>query len=703
MSSAGGPGQIITFYSYKGGTGRTMALANLACLLAQRKDGDKPILAIDWDLEAPGLHLFLRDLLSMGTKDHQKAESALNDHEGLIDFFIAVRDKLEAQNQVSKNIGKGQTEEEAAELLRQIDFERFVMPTTIPKLYLLKAGRFDADFARRVNTFQWEDLYNRSPWLFQSLAGFLAERYDYVLIDSRTGRTDTSNICTMLLPQKLVVVFTPNRQSLTGVEELVKQATAYRRKSDDFRALLVYPLPSRIENSEPKRRELWRFGDEQHDIIGYQARFEKMFKEAYDLPQCDLEKYFDAVQVQHVPSYAYGEELAVLTERGTDISSLHFRFKTFCDWVVGGAPAWEAPKVVSDKEQELADQLEKERRKSARFRRIVQIAGAVVLALVIIAGVYWGPSTYREFRARRQLQPLGLSLSTNIYPKGLIVAGKPDNQALVAARPVLASLPNLTELDLSGTSLSDVSPLSGLGSLAKLSLTSTAVRDLSPLNGLTDLYWLDLQFTPVSDLSPLKDLPKLDDLLLASTMVEDLTALRDFKSLSLLYLASTKVTDLTPLQGQTNLYTLDVSSTLVSDLTPLKNLTYLHYLRLSATHVSDVAPLKDLTSLEELNLADTKVTDISPLKGLTNLANLDLTGTNVSDLSPLQNLASLKTLNISITKVTDVSPLKGLTNLETLNITGTKITDLSPLKGLKVKVTRAEPAGGPDNPSNPAK
>ena len=27
-------GQIITFYSYKGGTGRTMALANLACLLA---------------------------------------------------------------------------------------------------------------------------------------------------------------------------------------------------------------------------------------------------------------------------------------------------------------------------------------------------------------------------------------------------------------------------------------------------------------------------------------------------------------------------------------------------------------------------------------------------------------------------------------------------------------------------------------------
>ena len=30
------PGKIVTFYSYKGGTGRSMALANTACMLAQR-------------------------------------------------------------------------------------------------------------------------------------------------------------------------------------------------------------------------------------------------------------------------------------------------------------------------------------------------------------------------------------------------------------------------------------------------------------------------------------------------------------------------------------------------------------------------------------------------------------------------------------------------------------------------------------------
>src|SRR5260370_24490896 len=48
-------GSVITFYSYKGGAGRTMALANVATLLAswQRK-----VLVIDWDLEAPGIEHF---------------------------------------------------------------------------------------------------------------------------------------------------------------------------------------------------------------------------------------------------------------------------------------------------------------------------------------------------------------------------------------------------------------------------------------------------------------------------------------------------------------------------------------------------------------------------------------------------------------------------------------------------------------------
>src|SRR4026207_2090265 len=53
-------GRILTFYSYKGGTGRSMALANIAWILAS---SGRTALMIDWDLEAPGLHRHFPPLL----------------------------------------------------------------------------------------------------------------------------------------------------------------------------------------------------------------------------------------------------------------------------------------------------------------------------------------------------------------------------------------------------------------------------------------------------------------------------------------------------------------------------------------------------------------------------------------------------------------------------------------------------------------
>ena len=53
-------GKVVTFYSYKGGTGRTMALANTAWILAS--NGYK-VLVVDWDLDSPGLHKFYRPFL----------------------------------------------------------------------------------------------------------------------------------------------------------------------------------------------------------------------------------------------------------------------------------------------------------------------------------------------------------------------------------------------------------------------------------------------------------------------------------------------------------------------------------------------------------------------------------------------------------------------------------------------------------------
>src|ERR1700685_190133 len=48
-------GTVYTFYSFKGGAGRSMALANVAALLAK---WGRSVLVIDWDIEAPGIEKF---------------------------------------------------------------------------------------------------------------------------------------------------------------------------------------------------------------------------------------------------------------------------------------------------------------------------------------------------------------------------------------------------------------------------------------------------------------------------------------------------------------------------------------------------------------------------------------------------------------------------------------------------------------------
>ena len=55
MSDATGSGRITTFYSFKGGVGRSMALANVAFMAAMNR---QRVLVMDWDLEAPGLEMY---------------------------------------------------------------------------------------------------------------------------------------------------------------------------------------------------------------------------------------------------------------------------------------------------------------------------------------------------------------------------------------------------------------------------------------------------------------------------------------------------------------------------------------------------------------------------------------------------------------------------------------------------------------------
>lgn len=362
-------GQIITFYSYKGGTGRTMSLANIACVLAGLQQKGKGVLMIDWDLEAPGLHLFFQNKL---LKERGISEEKYKKEPGLIDLFHALKEKTDVFLPKAKEFDS--KEDLAQKIVKSINFTKYISPTGIENLSLMKAGCFMSndknEYPERVHEFDWKDFYTKLQPLIRVFADKLAEDYDYVLIDSRTGITDISGICTMLLPEKLVVVFTPNTQSIDGAIDAMGRATDYRKESTDSRPLIVFPLVSRVESLEPVLRRVWRYGgvgdrirwrgsdhmmqreNEGENVIGFQPEFEKKLAEIYNEKKVDLQDYFNEMQVQHIPRYAYGEKIAILDEGLDDRFSLRIGYKTFTNKLIENLFPWEGSIVHPPGEKE---------------------------------------------------------------------------------------------------------------------------------------------------------------------------------------------------------------------------------------------------------------------------------------------------------------------------------------------------------------
>lgn len=304
-------GEIVTFYSYKGGTGRTMSLANTAALAARDTDG--PVLMIDWDLEAPGLSHYFEPY----------APDDMRDRAGLFSL-------VESANEHLPMMAYGEEDEGRLSRFFAEEVGRLLIPLSLPgsktDLYLMKAGLVDKGYTKRINQFSWSDFYKKIPGFFPFFAKYLAERFSTVFIDSRTGHTDIGGICTMVMPDKLVMVFTPNDQSLNGVLEVARTSADYRIKYDnEMRPLLIYPLPSRIDFSgvSSEKRERWQ-GD-------YEEKWEAAFQDIYGLPPTiSLKGYFANTYLRHDSNYAFGEELAVLLDLETpeSIAQDYRRFTT---------------------------------------------------------------------------------------------------------------------------------------------------------------------------------------------------------------------------------------------------------------------------------------------------------------------------------------------------------------------------------------
>ncbi len=297
--------EIVTFYSYKGGTGRSMALANVAWILAAN---GKRVLVIDWDLEAPGLHRYFHPFLS----DQEMVRT-----DGLIDFILEYAEQAVLPGDKEKDWYKP-----FANLLYYAASLKYEFPDK-GTLDFVPAGRQGVDYATRVNAFNWQHFYERlDGGLLLEAAKLSMAGYDYVLIDSRTGVSDTSGICTVQMPNTLVICFTLNKQSIEGAAAVAESADAQRLNDNGQHTLRILPVPTRVEAKEERMRL---------DSAMAAAR-EKFDRFLWHLPG-SIDDYWSRVSVQYQPFYAFEEILAVFGDTPGRPQSMLASMEALAGWI----------------------------------------------------------------------------------------------------------------------------------------------------------------------------------------------------------------------------------------------------------------------------------------------------------------------------------------------------------------------------------
>ncbi|GIF49518.1 cellulose biosynthesis protein BcsQ [Asanoa ferruginea] len=278
-------GTVITFYSFTGGTGRTMALANVAWILAA--NGHR-VLVADWHFESPGLHRYFRPFIRSEDIDHAP---------GVTDLIRGY--ELEVMR--------------AGGPLPQPDLERLADVTShaIPLdwefpgdgcLHLLPTGSQDRNYVAIIGATGWDEFYERRDGgrFFDVLRDTMRGEYDYALIDSPNGWNELADICAIQLPDVLVSCFPLSHQ---GIEGAVASASAVRFHHAE-REIRVLPVPTRVDLGEQEKAQ-----------IGRQVARQRLAGLPKGMPERERDVYWRSVEVPHCPYYSFEEVLAPFGDR----------------------------------------------------------------------------------------------------------------------------------------------------------------------------------------------------------------------------------------------------------------------------------------------------------------------------------------------------------------------------------------------------
>jgi MinD-like ATPase involved in chromosome partitioning or flagellar assembly len=169
-----------------------MALANVAFSLARK---GRRVLIIDFDLEAPGLDAFPE--FSVDEK-----------RPGIVEY-------------VSEYLSTG-----VAPSVKDFAHPVSLAAHLSGSMWMISAGRADYAYNRSRAAIDWQDLYNthNGQKLIENFKADIEDSFrpDFVFVDSRTGLTDIGGVCTLHLPELVVLMFSLNEQNLLGTASVAR-------------------------------------------------------------------------------------------------------------------------------------------------------------------------------------------------------------------------------------------------------------------------------------------------------------------------------------------------------------------------------------------------------------------------------------------------------------------------------------------------
>ncbi|MCC6217275.1 MAG: ParA family protein [Polyangiaceae bacterium] len=210
-AEAVGASKVVAFYGFRGGSGRTTALTHVAAALAAR---GRTVVAVDLDLEAPGLGTVLR----CGDSVEGKGSLALL---------------------------------RAAELADSPDDERLriaphlvAVGADLPPIRVIPAGRLGPQYYAQLdllNPALWHVMDGPSPLrlLFERIRAELEP--DFILADCRTGLAPLTATAVFHEADVVVACFSASRQSHDGARAFTRALEAAQRQRGGRPSALLVP------------------------------------------------------------------------------------------------------------------------------------------------------------------------------------------------------------------------------------------------------------------------------------------------------------------------------------------------------------------------------------------------------------------------------------------------------------------------------